>query len=840
MNKSFASAFSLYNYCRWLRRRYGQILFWSLIAAIAGGYYSVKLFKNLRTDIEELLPATAPSVLDLKAAAHRMGALNHLSIVVESADTRASLRFVKDLSARMRALPKTFVDRVEDNIRNEQAFFEKHRRLYMDLQDWEDLEAYVKARFRYERRIKYAHSLLGPAETAVKPMFDIEALKKKYADRSAGSGRFPDGYFVSRDGRTRVVLTRMPGKVTDVKSNQSLSRIAHETVAALNPKSYAPDMVVGFGGDVQNVVEEHHGLIEDLLLSSMIVTGLVTLSLLVFFRSILGTAALILSLFAGTAWTFGLSYWLVGYLNANTAFMGSIVLGNGINFGIIMLARYMEERRKERNRSRALARSIGYTSQATWMAAGAAGLSYLSLILTDFRGFNQFGIIGGVGMTLCWISSFTTLPALLVFLERKKLLKDRSAGSKPFGARLVAGAVDRFYKPVFFLAIASVFVSIFYTSRLSKSTIENDLTKLRNKESLLRGAGYWGGKVDAVFESYLTPTLVMTADPRDTPKVAEALREVQRREGDKTPIAEIKTVEDLLPKDQTRKIRVMERIKGFLPPRVVKNLSPEDRKLVQELIPETLPEPLKPEGLPELLLMPFRELDGTIGRITHVYPKFSKGEFWNGDEVIRFTQRIRQGVAESATSALVAGQGPVSSDMIAAIKNDGPKATLFAFLCVVALVFLIFPQWKQSRAVLLALLLGVMWLLGLMGAFNLKINFLNFIALPITFGIGVDYGVNIFSRYRSDRARSIMAAIEHSGGAVSLCSLTTIIGFGSLMLASNQAFVSFGILATLGEVTCLTAAVVALPAALKYFQSRVSRPGSPRTVRHGDLRSLRF
>jgi predicted RND superfamily exporter protein len=103
---------------------------------------------------------------------------------------------------------------------------------------------------------------------------------------------------------------------------------------------------------------------------------------------------------------------------------------------------------------------------------------------------------------------------------------------------------------------------------------------------------------------------------------------------------------------------------------------------------------------------------------------------------------------------------------------------------------------------------------GIVMATQFKINFLNFIAFPITFGIGVDYGVNIFQRYRQEGRGSISKVLRQTGGAVGLCSLTTVIGYGSLLIAQSQAFVSFGVLAVLGELTCFTAAIIALPALL--------------------------
>jgi hypothetical protein len=117
--------------------------------------------------------------------------------------------------------------------------------------------------------------------------------------------------------------------------------------------------------------------------------------------------------------------------------------------------------------------------------------------------------------------------------------------------------------------------------------------------------------------------------------------------------------------------------------------------------------------------------------------------------------------------------------------------------------------------VLASLAVGVVWFLGLAGALGLRLNMLNFIALPITFGIGVDYATNIFQRRRLDHARSIAEVVRTTGGAVTLCSLTTIIGYSSLLIARNQALISFGVLADLGEVACLAAALLALPAVLR-------------------------
>jgi predicted RND superfamily exporter protein len=168
----------------------------------------------------------------------------------------------------------------------------------------------------------------------------------------------------------------------------------------------------------------------------------------------------------------------------------------------------------------------------------------------------------------------------------------------------------------------------------------------------------------------------------------------------------------------------------------------------------------------------------------------------------------------------VAGGLPVTSDMIAAISRDGPKATLFAFGAVVVLVSLLFRRLRIVSLMLFALVIGNLWLFGFILGTGFKINFLNFIALPITFGIGVDYGVNIFHRYLHEPSRDILKVIRETGAAVGLCSFTTIIGYSSLLIAGNQAFVSFGVLAVFGEVTTLLSAILSLPAFLIWWGRR--------------------
>jgi predicted RND superfamily exporter protein len=107
---------------------------------------------------------------------------------------------------------------------------------------------------------------------------------------------------------------------------------------------------------------------------------------------------------------------------------------------------------------------------------------------------------------------------------------------------------------------------------------------------------------------------------------------------------------------------------------------------------------------------------------------------------------------------------------------------------------------------------------GALGALGLRLNFVNFAVLPITFGIGVDYAVNFYQRYR--QSSGVLESLTASGGAVTLCSATTIIGYATLVTADSMAIQSFGLTAVIGELTCLSAALFALPAVLGWRDRR--------------------
>jgi predicted RND superfamily exporter protein len=192
---------------------------------------------------------------------------------------------------------------------------------------------------------------------------------------------------------------------------------------------------------------------------------------------------------------------------------------------------------------------------------------------------------------------------------------------------------------------------------------------------------------------------------------------------------------------------------------------------------------------------------------------------WNGRDLLRIARVLQVIHLDDERKAIeTSGSAVVFSAMIRSVLHDGPRATVAALLAVLVLILLIMRPMSSAGAAIATLLVGVVWMLGVAGLFAVRITFLNFIALPITFGIGAEYGLNVAVRYRQDR--DMIHAVISTGTAVAVCSWTTIVGYGSLLAARNRALQGFGAMAILGELACISAAILALPGTLLWIERR--------------------
>jgi hypothetical protein len=196
---------------------------------------------------------------------------------------------------------------------------------------------------------------------------------------------------------------------------------------------------------------------------------------------------------------------------------------------------------------------------------------------------------------------------------------------------------------------------------------------------------------------------------------------------------------------------------------------------------------------------------------------FAKDCLWEFDPLKNFVQRIRT-VDPDAT-----GKPFGTVEGLIAMKDGLQRAGIYAFGVIVAVLLLDFRSVPHMLVAVAPLALGVAMTLGLMGLFNVPLNPANMIAFPLILGVGVDNGVHVLHDWllrRTDGCTTISYAI---GRGVLVKAMTTMIGFGTLMISTERGLAGLGLILTLGVCCSMLSALILLPAALRLFARQPAR-----------------
>ena len=209
--------------------------------------------------------------------------------------------------------------------------------------------------------------------------------------------------------------------------------------------------------------------------------------------------------------------------------------------------------------------------------------------------------------------------------------------------------------------------------------------------------------------------------------------------------------------------------------------------------------------LPEMVRDKHISKDGTRYLIT-IYPK---GNVWDIQYLESFTKQLQE------ITPRFAGTPPIFYILIKIFGEDGKRATLVTLIVVILLLWLDFRSIRKALIAIVPLLIGMLWMLGIMGLTGMKISILNIAAIPLIIGIGIDYGVHVLHRYEIEDNDRIYRVYASTGRAIVITSMTTMMGFGSMIFASFRGFGHLGSALFIGVATCMIAALFIMPILLR-------------------------
>lgn len=800
-----------------------------LLLALSTLLPSAQLIRGLtlKTAFGELLPDDKPSVIELARVGERLPSASTLTVTAESQDTALLKRFVDEMAPKLRALPPTLVASVDTGPADAQRFFEKNKHLYAPLNEIQDIHDKVIERYDYEVS-KQMGTALDLDDDEAPPALDSKDLGKRFDSamddlRKQSPGQ--DGYYLGENGHLIALFVRTTLRSMDTRAFELEERVS-ELIRAGNYDKQDPKFSFAYTGNLITSTEQYKVVMDDLLVVGASGVGLVLLVVFLFFLRVRALIALGLSIILGCAWSLAFARLSVGYLNTATGFLVSIIAGNGINAMVIWMARYLEARRDQNQDVPAAVKTATMdTYGATLAVVGVAMVSYGALMTTDFRGFRHFGIIGGAGMFLCWISTYCVLPAIMVLIERVSPLpteltwRDRLAGlyGRPF-----AWVAKRFPGPAaaagISLGVVAAGASALY---FLGDPMEYDLHKVQNEETTPTSANKLSTRVNRIAGRLSQGGRAILVDRLDQvkPVVDELVRRRDAAPENRKPFQKVASIYDLLPTDQEKKLVLLREVLDRLERARQRNFLKDDEwKAIEKHIPDKL-QAITIADLPDLVARPFEEKNGERGKIIYVSPTTGRS-LNDAHYLMEWANSFR--TIELPNGEIIRGTGDavVFSDMLLNISEDAPRVAFTSLGGTLLVILLAFRGRRAGWGALATLLLGVFWLVGVLFALDVKLNFLNFVAIPVAIGAGADYAINIMKRREIEGDAGIERAFIETGGAVVACSMTTLCGYSALMLSINGAVRSFGLAAAIGELSTQISAMVVLPAVLFWLAAR--------------------
>jgi predicted RND superfamily exporter protein len=629
------------------------------------------------------------------------------------------------------------------------------------------------------------------------------------------------GCLIDEGGRFLLMMAKPVRPAQDLEFDRRLVAGLEERVTALAQRwleetgeERAPE--VEFTGGYVVALDDSQLIKADIvvgLVSSLV--GVMLLFLLAF-RSRASLVYAFFPLVTGIALTFAFGAVALGRINSLTSAFGGLVIGLGIDFVIVLYARYVEERRRESSHEAAIDAMGRHTGVGVLLGAVTTAATFYSFLVTDFAGLWELGLLTGTGILLLVTTVYTLLPALLTIVDRR-----RREGKRPFlhsfGSDLVCrAAVDR---PWLTIAVA-VLVTVILGVSMRGLRWDDDFRNMRSGDN--RAIQLRQEVMDA-FDLRFSP-MVLRFDGNSEEEALARCREILpdlEALVDGENLVGVDTIAGVIPPESTQQATIarLEESTG-----VVDGL--RDR-FATALRNNGLNPKAFETGVDHLVAalgrrqpLSLSDLEGTpLARVVDRYVVAADDEVSAAIYLYPPVGQWRRGaspalseVIGSRPGGVLAGANVISAELRVIVWDDAIKASILGIVIVYLLMWADLGGPVKALLALVPLFVGMVWMLGGMALLGFRLNFFNVFVLTMIIGIGVDYGVHLLHRwYESGGDRTELA---ETAKAIAVAALTTVVGFGSLVLSHYPGLRSVGAAAILGAVATAILGMTLLPALL--------------------------
>jgi uncharacterized protein len=807
-------------------RRAGTIL---LVAFVLGGLAlasSMRITVDAR--IESLLPDGTASEQAIEELRARTSTDSPLYLLVQSSDPELNRRLARRIRDEVAEWPETeWVISERDP-----TFFLERRLLYLATEDLEELADRVEQIVEYEECellpgcVNFDERPADPTEEELAAMFEripeVGALASLFGKASfeseaeagdpapAGESEQRMGELCSSDGEICAVQAVLEGDPLNLDYSKQILARTDDLFARLRPADAPADLKLATSGQYRDAPITQRVVIEDLAKTGVVSTILLLVVLVPLFRGWRAFVVLGIPLLLGTAYTFGVLGVVYPRLNLISAFTLAILAGVGVDFGIHLLSHYGAHRDHGLSPREAVQRTIIELFGSMTMAAITTATGFAALAPASFRGFSEMGVISAGGILLAVVTFVLMLPPAILFLHRVLPTDKPIVRPWPFLTRIKSPSPRvNVAITVAGLAIAAAVGYVGYRG----IDFEYDFRKLR-PASVGHGIA-WGR---AVHGTNRTAVYLIADRPEDLESVTRRLLEQGPGDLVRTDQPWLITPQSFVPPDQEARLAAITRLRAAVdeakrraPPAVVERL---DR--ISPYLDVT--EPIRDDDLPAWVRGWFVERDGRFGNLGVMFTDFSGADARQMETLSNQIDEYRHKYPEIKFASAVALLG----EIIPSLRSDGPEIFGLAVLGLALAVLLVRRSFVRLVTVLAPLALSAALTMGLLVLFDLRINFYNMLVFPLAVGMGIDGSIYVVEAIL-DSPRGENEPLWTAARAVLGATMTTIVAFGSLAMASNPGLVSLAEVAIISMGSTLIVNLLWLPPCMWLLRRRLRR-----------------
>jgi predicted RND superfamily exporter protein len=195
-----------------------------------------------------------------------------------------------------------------------------------------------------------------------------------------------------------------------------LNRLTEDMEADLSPPAGVSASLAGRSAILAHSVTT---LTENRLLITLIaLVGIVT-GLTIIYRNLIRSVLPVVPILLVVGWSSAVMYLLGVELNPLTAVLGSLIIGIGTEFTVLLMERYHEEKARGEPPAQAMVIAVSRIGRAI----SASGLTviggFTALLFSDFPMLRDFGKVTLIDMSLCLASTLVVLPPIIVWLDER-------------------------------------------------------------------------------------------------------------------------------------------------------------------------------------------------------------------------------------------------------------------------------------------------------------------------------------------------------------------------------------------------------------------------------------